>query len=71
MSSENSKTFDPQRILLNLSDKINLKRNRKYVGINFWVYHTITEHSQRKTRHLSSILTYFDIYYLLNQKAIL
>ena len=71
MSSENSKTFDPQRILLNLSDKINLKRNRKYVDINFWFYHTITEHSQRKTRHLSSILTYFDIYYLLNQKAIL
>ena len=71
MSSENSKTFDPQRILLNLSDKINLKRTRKYVGINFWFYHTITEHSQRKTRHLSSILTYFDIYYLLNQKAIL
>ena len=35
MSSENSKTFDPQRILLNLSDKINLKRNRKYAGINF------------------------------------
>ena len=33
MNSENSKTFDPQRILLSLSDKINLKRNDKYVGI--------------------------------------
>ena len=33
MSSENSKTFDPQRLLLSLSDKINLKRNHKYVGI--------------------------------------
>ena len=26
MNSENSKTSDPHRLLLNLSDKINLKR---------------------------------------------
>ena len=26
MNSENSKTFDPRRLLLNLSDKINLKK---------------------------------------------
>ena len=28
MNSENSKTFDPHRLLLNLSDKINLKRKK-------------------------------------------
>ena len=30
MNSINSETSDPRRILLNLSDKINLKRNDKY-----------------------------------------
>ena len=33
MNSENSKTSDPHRILLNLTDKINLKRNDKYVAL--------------------------------------
>ena len=34
MESENSKTFDPHRLLLNLSDKINLKRSYKYVALS-------------------------------------
>ena len=29
MNSQNSKTFDPHRLLLNLSDKINIKRSDK------------------------------------------
>ena len=32
MNSENSKTFDPNRQLLNLCDEINLKRSDKYVA---------------------------------------
>ena len=32
MNSRNSKKFDPRRILLNLTDKINLKRSDKYVA---------------------------------------
>ena len=32
MNSKNSKTFGPYRLLLNLSYKINLKENDKYVG---------------------------------------
>ena len=32
MNSENSKTCDPHRLLLNLSDEINLKRSDKYVA---------------------------------------
>ena len=32
MNSGNNKTFDPCRLLLNLSDKINLKRSDKYVA---------------------------------------
>ena len=31
MNSENSKASDPHRLLLNLSDKTNLKRHAKYV----------------------------------------
>ena len=31
MNSENSKTSEPHRLLLNLENKINLKRSEKYV----------------------------------------
>ena len=34
MKSENSKTSGPHRLLLNLSDKINLKRSDKYVFLS-------------------------------------
>ena len=36
MNSENSKTTDPYRLLLNLSNKINLKE-----VINMWLYQTL------------------------------
>ena len=32
MNSKNSKTSDPHRLLLNLTDKIKLKRSDKYVA---------------------------------------
>ena len=39
MNSENGKTSDPHRLLLNISDKINLKTSDKYVALsNFLVY---------------------------------
>ena len=34
MNFANSKTSDPQRLLFNLSDEINLKRSDKYVGLS-------------------------------------
>ena len=34
MNFENSKTSDPHRLLLNPSDKINLKRSDKYVVLS-------------------------------------
>ena len=34
MNSENSKTFDPHKLLLNLSDKINVKKSDKYVALS-------------------------------------
>ena len=41
MNSENSKTSDPHRLLLNLSDNINLKRSDKYVAFsNLSIYYT-------------------------------
>ena len=41
MNFENSKTSDPQMLLLNLSDKINLKRSDKYVALsNLSIYYT-------------------------------
>ena len=34
MNSQNSKTSDPNRLLINISGKINLKRNDKYVALS-------------------------------------
>ena len=34
MNSENSKTSDPHRLLLNLLDKVNLKRSGKYFALS-------------------------------------
>ena len=40
MNSENSKTSDPHRLLLNLSDKMNLKRSYEYVALsNLRIYY--------------------------------
>ena len=41
MNSKNSKTSDTHKLLLNLTDKINLKRSDKYVGLsNLSIYYT-------------------------------
>ena len=44
MNSKNSKTFDPHKLLLNLTDKINLKRSDKYIDLsnlsNLSIYYT-------------------------------
>ena len=41
MNSENSKKSDPQRLLLNLTDKLNLKGSDKYVALsNLSIYYT-------------------------------
>ena len=34
MNSKNNKTSDTHRLLLNLTDKINLKRSGKYVALS-------------------------------------
>ena len=40
MNSENSKTFNPHRLLLNLSDKAGLKRSDRYVTLsNLSIYY--------------------------------
>ena len=40
-NSENSKTSDPHRLLLNLTDKINLRRKDKYIAVwNLSIYYT-------------------------------
>ena len=41
MNSGNSKTSDFNRLLLNLTDKITLKRSDKYIALsNFSIYYT-------------------------------
>ena len=41
MNSKNSKTPDPHKLLLNFTDKINLKRSNKYVALsNPSIYYT-------------------------------
>ena len=41
MNSENSKTSDPHRLSLNLSDRINLEKSDNYVALsNLSIYYT-------------------------------
>ena len=41
MNSENSKTSGPHRLLLNLTDKINLKKSNTHVALsNLSIYYT-------------------------------
>ena len=41
LNSRNSKTSDPYRLLLNVADKIDLKRSDKYLALsNFIIYYT-------------------------------
>ena len=41
MNSKNSKTPDTHRLLLNLTDKINLRRKDKYIALsNVSIYYT-------------------------------
>ena len=50
MNSENSKSFYPHRLLLNLSEKINLRRSDKYVALS-----NLNIHGKIKTRHTNVI----------------
>ena len=63
MNSKNCNTFDLHRLLLNLTDKINLKRGDKYVALpNLGIYYTlknITEsYSKYHLRHEMKNLNY-------------
>ena len=41
MNSENSKTSDPHRLLLNLTDEIDLRRKDEYIALsNLSIYYT-------------------------------
>ena len=54
-NSENSKTSDPHRLLLNLSDKINLRRSDKYVALlNVRIYYTWKNVKESETIKLTS-----------------
>ena len=35
------------------------------------IYNAVTEHNQRQTHYLSSIVNFFDIYFWVNQKVFL
>ena len=61
MNSENSKTSDPHRLLLNLTDKINLKRSDKYVALSsLSIYYTWknTKRSYKNNEFKISALTW-------------
>ena len=54
MNSENSETSNPHRLLLNLSDKINLMRSDKYVALsNLSIYYIL---KNTKTSHKNNPL---------------
>ena len=52
MNSKNSGISDPHRLLLNLTDKINLKRSDKYVALSTLAF---TLHKKNKKNHTKLI----------------
>ena len=56
MNSWNSKTFDPQRLLLNLSDGMKLRRLNKYVAsLNQRIYYTWKNRKQSYKKNKTKI----------------
>ena len=68
MNSENVKTSDPHRLILNLSDETNLKRSDKYVALsNLSVYYTWRDMKKSyKNDKLESALTWIEEFKLLH-----
>ena len=59
MNSENSKTCDPQKHLLNVSDKIELKRSDKYIALsNLSIHFTERNVKSHHLRHGMKSLNY-------------
>ena len=51
LNSKNSKTYDPHRLLLNLSEKKALKRGDKYVALlNLSIYNT-SKNMKKSNKH--------------------
>ena len=72
MNSENSKTSDPHRLLLNLLDKINLKRSNKYVVLsNLSIYYkwkkNQLQHRMKKLNYLKDNILYHIFKIILNK----
>ena len=53
-----------------LSNQENLYIIHHDLDLFYDIYNTITRHNWRQTHYLSSILNYFDIYFLKNQKIL-
>ena len=69
MNSKNSKTSDPHRLLLNLTDKINLKRSDKYIDlsrINIWYTRKNTKMSYKNNKFKISVSTWNEEFELLD-----
>ena len=63
-NSKNSKTSDPHRLLLNLTDKINLKWSDKYVALwNLSIYYTLKNRNKSYKNNKFKIKTghYFEL----------
>ena len=70
MDSGNSKTTDPHRLLLNLTDKVNLKRSDRYVALsNLTIYYTWNEEFELPdgSYSTSDIQNYFE--YILKKQG--
>ena len=70
MYSKNSKASDLHTLLLNVTDKINLKRNNKYVALsNLSIYYTwknITKSNKNNKFKISAPTWMKNLNYLMN-----
>ena len=60
MISENRKSYDLHRLVLNLSDKINLKRSDKYVALSNLSFYFIGKNLKSCEKEFKTVPTWND-----------
>ena len=66
MISENRKSYDLHRLVLNLSDKINLKRSDKYVVLSNLSFYFIGKNLKSCKKEFQTVPTWNDQFELLD-----
>ena len=71
MNSENSKTSEPYRLLLNASDKKKLKRSDKYVALSYLSIYYKWKNIKKSYNNNKFKISAYMVYHQKNMKCLL